>query len=68
MPKLENKKNYRKYISLLAAGICFVLAIIRMIYGLFLSHGAAPWYDYFIEMLFLSFIGVMLIRLSKTYK
>ena len=63
----KDKNEIKVYICYAIAGLCFLIGIIRLFYGLFGSSDNA-WYDYLIELLFLSFIGAMIIRLSATYK
>lgn len=60
--------NIKIYICYALAGISFLIGIIRMLYGLFGTDDQSPWYDYFVELIFLSFIGVMILKLSKTFK
>ena len=59
------KKGTKVYICYGLAGLSFLIWLIRMLYGLFGTTD--PWYDYFVELIFLSFIGVMILRLSKTF-
>lgn len=63
-----NKENIKRNICYCFAGLCFLLGIIRMVYGLYFADNPNPWYDYLVELLFLFFIGAMVIRLSKTFK
>lgn len=58
----------KRHIGYLVSGLCFIIGIARMVYGLYFAVNSNPWYDYFVELLFLFFIGVMVLRLSKTYK
>lgn len=57
----------KRYICYGFAGLSFLIGIIRMFIG-FIGSGENPWYDYFIEFLFLSFIAFMILRLSKTFR
>ena len=61
-------ESVKVYICYGIAALCFLIGIIRMLYGLFWSSGQDPWYDYFVELIFLSFIGAMVLRLSRTFK
>ena len=66
MKKISKEKQI--YICYAFAFLCFLIGIIRVFYGVFLAEDPNPWYDYVIELLFLSFISAMILRLSKTYK
>ena len=64
----KEPNDVKRYVCYAFAGVCFLIGIIRMLYGLLWAADPDPWYDYFIELLFMSFIGAMVIRLSRTYK
>ena len=64
----KGKENIKVYICYAVAALCFLIGLIRMIYGVVFASDGSPWYDYFVELLFLSFIGAMVIRLSRTFK
>lgn len=69
MKKSNNDSNQiKKYICYALAGLAILIGIIRMVYGLIFANDPNPWYDYLIELLFLSFIGAMILRLAKTFK
>ena len=58
----------KKYICYALAAISVLIGIIRIVYGLAIASDPDPWYDYLVELLFLSFIGEMILRLAKTFK
>ena len=64
---IKDKDEIKRYICYAVAGLCFLVGIIQMITGLVGSNDGSPWYDYFVVLLFLVFIGAMVLRLAKTY-
>ena len=63
----KDSVEIKRYICYGFAGVAFLIGLIRMFIGFF-GSGEDPWYDNFIEFLFLSFIAFMILRLSKTFK
>ena len=64
---MKDNTNLKKSISFILAALCFVFGVYRMVYGLYFQT-ETPWYDYLIEMIFLFFIGAMIIRLERTFR
>ncbi len=64
---MNDKTKLKKTISFILAALCFIFGVYRMVYGLYLQS-ETPWYDYLIEMIFLFFIGAMILRLEKTFR
>ena len=64
---MKDNTNLKKSISFILAALCFIFGIYRMVYGLYFQS-ETPWYDYLIEMIFLFFIGAMILRLERTFR